>query len=124
MSDLVRISDTPSRMREAMQATGKSQADLADETGLSRSSVSRYLAGTMEPKSKAIHALAAALNVQEMWLWGYDVPKERTDEQKKNDQLAKLTVRMYRDPAFAEAISILSEMSQEELNSWLMLLRR
>ena len=74
---------TAERLREAMAEAGKKQIDLANETGLQRSAISRYLSGEYEPKQKAINKLAVALNVSEMWLWGFDVPKQRTAEQKK-----------------------------------------
>ena len=59
-----------------MQNVNKSQADLVRETGLSKSTLSRYLSGEFEPKQNAIAKLASSLCVDEMWLWGYDVPVE------------------------------------------------
>ena len=80
--DNKRNSTTPERLREAMAVADKKQADLARETGLDKGAISSYLSGRYEPKSKAIAALARALDVSEMWLWGYNVPKERSAEQK------------------------------------------
>lgn len=94
MEDYKRSGTTASRLREAMVACGKKQSVLADETGLPRSAVSRYLKGEIEPKSGSVSKLAVALNVSEMWLWGYDVPRERTVSQQKNDLLAELVVQM------------------------------
>lgn len=53
------------------------QADLARATGLSKGGISNYVTGRYEPKSDIISKLAKALNCSEMWLWGYDVPRER-----------------------------------------------
>lgn len=72
-----RVANTSDRLREAMKEANKTQADLCRETGLSKSTLSRYLSGGFEPKQNAIHKLAMALNVSEMWLWGFDVPMER-----------------------------------------------
>lgn len=44
-----RTSNTPERLREAMQRAGKKQIDLSRETGLSHSTISRYLSGAVEP---------------------------------------------------------------------------
>ena len=63
------------RLREAMDAAGVKQADLVRETGLDKGAVSSYLAGKYEPKQKAVAAMARCLNVPELWLMGYDVPK-------------------------------------------------
>ena len=78
-----RIESVEVRLRYAMDSTGKTQADLARATGISKATLSRYLSGQFEPKSDAVHKLATALNVAEMWLWGCDVPMERPTETKK-----------------------------------------
>lgn len=74
MSTNIRIATTSARLKEAMYAASKTPADLARETGLNKSTLSRYLSGAIEPKQNAIAKLASSLNVSEMWLWGYDVP--------------------------------------------------
>ena len=51
------------RLREALAAAGKKQADLMRETGLDRGAISSYLSGKYEPKQKAIYLMARALDV-------------------------------------------------------------
>lgn len=46
-------------------------------TGISRSSISEWLSGKYEPKQDKIFIIANALNVDEAWLLGLDVPIER-----------------------------------------------
>ena len=58
--------------------------------------------------------LAKALNVSEMWLWGYDVPAVRTAEQKKNDALVGVVSQLRKDPQFFEVVSILAELPAEQ----------
>ena len=105
------------RLREAMNDTGKKQADLARETGLDKGAISSYLSGKYEPKQKAIGALARVLNVSEMWLWGYDVPKIRTAEQKKNDTLVDVVSKLRKDPEFFSVVADLAELPAEEYAS-------
>ena len=88
MEDWSRSSTTSQRLREAMDAAKMKQADLARATGLSKGGISNYVMGRYEPKSDIISKLAIALNCSEMWLMGYDVPKER--RQNSPDQI-KLT---------------------------------
>ena len=99
------------RLREALTASGMKQADLVRETGLDRGSISSYLSGKYEPKQKAIYKMARALGVSESWLLGFDVPKHRTDEQKKNEQLAKLIVKMRTDADFYNTVVGLAELA-------------
>ena len=77
MSEWNRSSSTPERMRIALKQANMKQIELSRLTGIDKGSISNYLYGKYEPKSDAINKMAIALNVDEMWLWGYDVPMER-----------------------------------------------
>ena len=72
------------RMKIAMSNLNISQAELVKRTGIGKSSISTYLTGEYEPKQKNLYKIALALNVNEAWLMGLDVPMERksatTDE--------------------------------------------
>ena len=78
MSNWKKSSNTSERLKEAMQLRKLKQADLARATGLGKGGISNYVTGRYEPKSDVISKLALALNCSEMWLWGYDVPMERS----------------------------------------------
>lgn len=117
MMDDMKVASTADRLRMAMADAGKKQADLARETGLDTGLISRYVAGTYEPKQRGIAALAQALDVSEMWLWGYDVPKGRTPAQKKNDQLVELIAKMRIDPDFLEVVTQLASLPPAEYAS-------
>jgi transcriptional regulator with XRE-family HTH domain len=53
------------------------QAELCAKTGIPKSAMSQYISGAFEPKQDRIFLMADALNVNETWLMGYDVPMER-----------------------------------------------
>lgn len=53
------------------------QIDLCKKTGIGKSAMSQYLRGSFAPKQQKLCELAAALNVSEAWLMGFDVPRER-----------------------------------------------
>lgn len=65
------------RIKFAMEQRNMKQSDLVRITGIGKSSISTYLTGAYEPKQKNIYKLAKALNVNEAWLMGNDVPMER-----------------------------------------------
>lgn len=117
MEKMERVATTADRLKEAMQDAGKKQIDLARETGLSHSTVSRYLSGAVEPRQEATHKLAVLLDVSELWLWGYAVPRSRTAEQKKNDDLVKIIAQMRQDPKFFDIVSMLAELPPEQYDS-------
>ena len=83
-----KIATTPERIKEALKNANMKQVELSNATGLDKGAISCYISGKYEPKSDAINKMAIALNVNEMWLWGYDVPMER---EKKTPDNIKLT---------------------------------
>lgn len=117
MNGYERVALTKDRLKEAMQRADKKQADLVRETGLNRGTISRYLSGAIEPRQDAAYKLALALNVSETWLWGYDVPMERSPMQKKNDDLVKIIAQMRKDPKFFGIVSMLAELPAEQYDS-------
>lgn len=60
------------RIRQALDENRMSQQDLADKTGISKSSISQYLSGKVEPKQDRIYEIAKVLNVNPGWLMGFD----------------------------------------------------
>lgn len=65
------------RLREGLDRQGITQTELARRSGISKSSISRYVKGDWEGKQEAVYALAQVLEVNEAWLMGYDVPPAR-----------------------------------------------
>lgn len=63
------------RIREEMARQNLTMTDLAKLSGLNRSSISRYVSDTIEPKQNAIGAIAKALKVSPAWLMGFDDSK-------------------------------------------------
>lgn len=75
MSDLV---DTFSnRLNMAMRIRNMKATELSSKTGIAKSSLSEYINGKYEAKQDGVYLLAKALNVNEAWLMGCDVPMER-----------------------------------------------
>lgn len=114
MSDFTRSSTTAIRLRQAMELREKKQIDLVNETGINRGTISRYLSGEYEPKQTAVNKLAKVLDVAEMWLWGYDCPMERPIDQKNNDTLADIVIRMRTDEEFFDAVNIMYSFDKEK----------
>ena len=117
MSELQRVATTAERIQQAMAEAKLKQVDIVRITGMHKGTLNNYIKGKYEPKSGSIHILAKALDVSEMWLWGYDVPKQRSDGQKKNDQLVELITLLRKDNEFAEMVQMLSELTPEQRES-------
>jgi len=65
------------RIKTGLELRNMKQADLVEKTGIGKSSISTYISGEYEPKQRNIYKIALALDVNESWLMGYDVPMER-----------------------------------------------
>ncbi len=65
------------RLYIAMARAGLRAVDVSEKTGISKSSLSRYLSGGYEPNGDRLHRLAVALDVSEAYLLGYDVAPDR-----------------------------------------------
>lgn len=71
------ISSFPERLKQCLENNSSlSATTLAEQIGLSKQAISMYLSGARKPKRPTIKVIADALNVNEAWLIGYDVPKE------------------------------------------------
>lgn len=78
--------NTSLRLRRLMTEKNLRQVDILElakpycqknNVKLGKSDLSQYLKGTVEPGQEKLTVLSLALDVNEAWLMGYDVPKER-----------------------------------------------
>ena len=82
------ISDFAERLRIALDFRKMKATELSELTGINKSTISQYLSKEYEPKRDRIELFAKTLNVNEVWLTGYDVPME-TNLSNGNDSLIK-----------------------------------
>jgi transcriptional regulator with XRE-family HTH domain len=72
-----RLFSVSERLQEALRITGTKQIELSRLTKIDRGTINNYLTGKYEPKQDKLSIIADALNVDPVWLMGYDVPMER-----------------------------------------------
>ncbi len=80
------------RLKKALDISNMKQIDLVNKTGLDKTLINKYLAGIMKAKQDKLSILADALNVNEVWLMGYDVPMEKNLEASKTNELGNTVV--------------------------------
>lgn len=102
------------RLAEGLAIRGMRATDLAEKTGINKTTISYYINGKTVPRSSKLYLIAQALDVSEAWLLGYDVPMKRTPESKRNDQLAKLIVRLRTDSNFYETVAALDRLNETQ----------
>lgn len=67
---------TAIRLRQALDNMNMTQQELADLSGIGKSSISHYINGANEPGNKSAYAMAKVLCVSPAWLMGLDVPMD------------------------------------------------
>ena len=105
------------RLSEALARRGWKAVDLVRTADIPKGAVSYYLAGKSTPKNDRLYIIAKALDVNEAWLLGFDVPMARTDDQKKNDQLVQLVARLRSDEGFYNTVVTLSGLDDGQYQS-------
>lgn len=81
------------RLKEAMDYRNIKQVDLVEKTKLDKTLINKYLSGVSNAKQRKLTILAEALNVNEVWLLGYDVSMER-EANTKMDKLGNPVVEI------------------------------
>ena len=92
----MKVSNTASRLKHLLNKNNMRAIDLVNKcqpfckkynVKMGRNDISQYLSGKVEPSQKKLSILALALNVNEIYLMGYDVPidYEKTDEYRDSE---------------------------------------
>ena len=76
------------RLKKALSIRNMRQSELCEKTGISKSVLSEYIKGVYEPKQDRVFSIAKVLNVDPVWLMGFDVPMEEEDKKISSDELA------------------------------------
>lgn len=79
--DIGPIEKCSTRISKAMAIRGMRQYELCEKTKIPKSAISQYISGSFEPKQDRVFLIAQALNVDPVWLMGYDVPMEKKENQ-------------------------------------------
>ena len=88
MSNQNRATTFAERLKEALRLTGTKQIELSRLTNIDKGTINNYLWGKYEPKQNKLSVIAETLDVNPVWLMGYDVPMER---EKNTPDTIKLT---------------------------------
>lgn len=121
------MSTASERIKEGMMLRGLKQVDLVEKTGISKVALSSYISGRYVPKQNNTFLIAKALDVNEAWLMGADVPMERvsnkeeaaapdplpSDQQQLNDIYSQLD-RPNKKKVLTYSKNLLSTQQMEE----------
>ena len=102
------------RIKKALSIRGMKQSEICEKTKIPKSALSEYISGAYEPKQDRLFLIAQALDVDPVWLMGFDVPMEKEKETSPSEpQLTegeKLMLNLFRQIPVdrqAEALELL-----------------
>ena len=114
MKKTERVARLQDRLKEALIVRGIKAIELSEKSDIPKGAISYYLSGKSSPKADRLNLICSTLNVSEAWMLGYDVPMERTTEQKKNDNIVRFVAQMRKDNDFFGVVSDLADLQPEE----------
>ena len=74
------IESCATRIKKALSIRNMKQSELCRLTKIATSAMSEYISGRYDPKQDKIYLMSEALNVDPVWLMGFDVPMEKEKE--------------------------------------------
>ncbi len=92
----MKSSNTSSRLKLLMQERGIKQVDIINackpfcekfDVQIRKNDLSQYVSGKTQPNQIRLTILGLALNVNEVWLMGYDVPMQRDTKTHSKDAI-------------------------------------
>lgn len=122
------------RLKEALELSGHTKADLSRMTGISKSSLTHYEKGDWEGKQDAVYKIARALKVPESWLMGFGASMD-FEELQRSHASRLLRAKVANDPDTPSgqrlyflmdnsnipmaALTRFAEISEEALLDWI-----
>jgi transcriptional regulator with XRE-family HTH domain len=73
--DIMKFPETANRIRQILDLRGMTAQQLAERSGVGKSSISHYVNGSNEPHNQNAGKMAAVLHCDPQWLMGFDVDK-------------------------------------------------
>ena len=102
----IKKSNTAERLKEILSIKGWRATDLVNKcqplcekynTKMGRNDVSQYLSAKVEPSQRKLSILAEALNTNEAWLMGYNVPIDKYALNDDVNELASMYIALNKE---------------------------
>lgn len=103
--DDMKFPDTAKRLSDAMNKKHIKAAELAERSGVSKGSISQYLNGRNRPTNINAGKMAEVLNVDAMWLMGFEV-----------SNTSSIKADYYVDTKVGKVLIEANKMDDEDLN--------
>ena len=110
---------TAKRLRHALAMANMKPQELADKSGVNKASISQYVNGSHSPSNISSGKMGEVLNVNPLWLMGFDVPMEREQTSHSNENISST----YSDPDIRRIERARSNMDQKDREKMMNILK-
>ena len=93
------------RIKEAREARGWTQEQLANALGTTQQTIYRWETGAVDPQASKVMAISEALGITVSYIMGYDKKSQNVDTDDEQELLA-----LYRGLSTAQRIAVLELM--------------
>lgn len=69
----MKITNSQNRIKELLNESGDNMSEMARKSGISKSTLSRFINGLRTPNQESVDRIAKAYHVSPAWLMGYEV---------------------------------------------------
>ena len=110
----MKVESCGERIKKALRIRGKKNSDLAYFLKIDRGTITNYINDKYAPKTDRLNLMAQYLNVDPVWLLGYNVPMESHHEKiKKDDEKTEIIISSLKelsDPQKQIVLSMVKEL--------------
>ena len=111
----MRYPKTAKRLQEALKENDLSQQELSDKSDVKKASISQYVNGSHKPSNISAAKMGDVLNVNPLWLMGFDSEKEsRKTKLAKESPLAKALLNYPNNPLAEDYFNKISTSNLNE----------
>lgn len=111
MNNYSKVATFKTRLIQALNIRDMRQIDLAEKTKISKASISQYISGrATDPTTERIYLISKALNVDPVWLMGFDVPME--EKKVVLTEMEDLAEQIKNNPKIFEVVNYFTRLSQ------------
>lgn len=102
------------RIAEALSMRNMKQVELCERCKIGKSTMSAWIHQRWQPSQTPLHKMGKVLDVNELWLAGYDIPMERPVKQKELDQMADIIRELRKNDRFKAVVENIFKLNDEQ----------